>query len=195
MLLLLQNRGKLTTTQLAEELEVAKRTVLRDVEALEEAGLPVVVHRGVRGGIELGFNYRTRLTGLSHDEAEALGVLLAHPLDALEQLGLLEAGRRARSKLLESLPDGVRETALVATERFRFESSRREADPRIAALAEAVRERRQVRLDANSRQPRLIHPTALMAGARGWSVVDAREPKRPIPMREWGDVNISAHRF
>ena len=37
MLLLLQNRGRLTSADLARELEVARRTVLRDVEALGEA--------------------------------------------------------------------------------------------------------------------------------------------------------------
>ena len=83
ILLLLQNRGRLTTATLARELEVNRRTVLRDVDALTEAGLPVIVHRGQRGGIELGFNYRTRLTGLSADEAEALGVLLTRPADEL----------------------------------------------------------------------------------------------------------------
>ena len=97
MLLLLQNRGRLTTRQLASELEVAKRTVLRDVDALTEAGLPVVVLRGARGGIELGFNYRTRLTGLSKDEAEALGVMLGQPLPMLADLGLGDAAIRARA--------------------------------------------------------------------------------------------------
>src|SRR5262245_34197188 len=119
MLLLLQNRGKLTTTQLAAELEVAKRTVIRDVDALTEAGLPVVVHRGARGGIELGFNYRTRLTGLSREEAEALALILTQPTPALDVLGLDAAGRSARSKLLESLPDDTRDIAMKAREQIR----------------------------------------------------------------------------
>ncbi len=75
MLLLLQNRGRMTAQDLSRELEVAPRTILRDVDALTEAGLPVVVQAGYRGGISLGFDYRTRLTGLSTDEAEALGAL------------------------------------------------------------------------------------------------------------------------
>ena len=41
ILLLLQNRGRLTAGQLARELEVDRRTILRDVDALNEAGLPV----------------------------------------------------------------------------------------------------------------------------------------------------------
>ncbi len=54
---------KMTCAALARELEVATRTILRDVDALTEAGLPIIVLQGNRGGIELGFNYRTRLTG------------------------------------------------------------------------------------------------------------------------------------
>jgi predicted DNA-binding transcriptional regulator YafY len=69
ILLLLQNRGRLTAGQLARELEVDRRTVLRDVDALSEAGLPVITFQGQSGGIRLGFDYRTRLTGLDADEA------------------------------------------------------------------------------------------------------------------------------
>ncbi len=56
ILLLLQNRGRHTSAQLAAELEVARRTILRDVDALTEAGLPIIVYQGNQGGIELGFN-------------------------------------------------------------------------------------------------------------------------------------------
>ena len=111
MLLLLQNRGRLTSRQLAEELEVATRTVLRDVDAMTEAGLPIIVHQGNHGGIELGFNYRTRLTGLARDEAEALGLILMGGDDVISILDLNDAAERARNKLIESLPDTPRQHA------------------------------------------------------------------------------------
>jgi predicted DNA-binding transcriptional regulator YafY len=46
ILLLLQNRGRMTAGALAEELEVAHRTVLRDMDALTEAGLPIIAYQG-----------------------------------------------------------------------------------------------------------------------------------------------------
>ena len=196
MLLLLQNRGRMTTTALASELEVAKRTVLRDVDALTGAGLPVVVLRGARGGIELGFNYRTRLTGLAHDEAEALGVMLGVPLPMLVDLGLGEAAMRARAKLLESLPDGVRETALTARGQFRFSTPRTPpSDARVEALATAIRERRKVLIRAYGKSARVVHPIALTFGRSGWALVDGHDPKHAIALSECGDVNISALRF
>lgn len=44
ILLLLQNKGKLTTKALANELEVTERTIHRDMEALSAAGIPVVAN-------------------------------------------------------------------------------------------------------------------------------------------------------
>ncbi len=196
ILLILQNRGRQTSTQLAEELEVVPRTILRDVDAMTEAGLPIIVHQGRAGGIELGFNYRTRLTGLDADEAEALGILLAAPSDVIEGLGISKAAHRARRKLIESFPDTVRGHVTDAQKRFLAEVQRHpEPDARIAALAEAIRGRRIVRLRARSRAPHKIHPMALTAGLQGWTVTDARDPEHPIPMREWGDLNISAMQY
>lgn len=196
MLLLLQNRGKLTTTQLAAELEVARRTILRDVDALTEAGLPVVVHRGARGGIELGFNYRTRLTGLSREESEALALILTQPTPALDVLGLEAAGRSARSKLLESLPDESRETAMRARAQIRFVPQRApRGDERLLALLKAVRQRRRARINVQTKQPRMVHPVALLVGPDGWALIDEQAPDAPIPLTRCGDVNISAHHF
>lgn len=192
MLLVLQNRGRLTAAELARELEVSRRTVLRDVEALGEAGLPVVVTQGRHGGIELGFSYRTRLTGLAADEAEALGVLLGRSAPELVALGLGEAGKRARTKLLESLPDPVRGVARGAAERFRVESPAPGADPRVAALADAVRRRRVVRVRATTAQVRTVHPSGLLLRGTDWWLVDDLDPEHPIPLGECGTVNISA---
>ncbi|MGG5260424.1 helix-turn-helix transcriptional regulator [Phycicoccus avicenniae] len=195
MLLLLQNRGRMTADRLAAELEVSRRTVLRDVEALSAAGLPVLVRPGRGGGIELGFSYRTRLTGLAADEAEALGVLLARPSPELAALGLAAPAARAGAKLLESLPDPSRAIAQRAGAQFRVVPAAPPEDERVPALVDAVRRRRVVRLRARGDAARTVHPVGLVLEEGRWALVDALDPEVPVPLEEWGTVNISARGF
>jgi predicted DNA-binding transcriptional regulator YafY len=186
----------MTSATLAEELEVVPRTILRDVDAMTEAGLPIVVHQGNRGGIELGFNYRTRLTGLAADEAEAMAVILSHPVPALKDLGMKRAADRARSKLIESFPDGVRQKVQAAQSLFQFTAVEPSAvDPRIEAFVKAIRNHQIVRINARSRSPRVLHPIGLTYSENGWAVVDAQHPDSSTRIDECGDLNISAKRF
>lgn len=53
LLLLLERRGRMTAAELAADLEVSERTVLRDIEELSGAGVPVFAVRGPGGGYEL----------------------------------------------------------------------------------------------------------------------------------------------
>ena len=58
---LLQARGRMTAAQLAADLEVSPRTVLRDIEALSAAGIPVYALRGSQGGFQLIDGFRSDL--------------------------------------------------------------------------------------------------------------------------------------
>jgi predicted DNA-binding transcriptional regulator YafY len=97
-LLLLQAHGRLAEREIAERLEVSQRTAHRDMEALCAAGIPLVAHRGVRGGWELEKGWRTRVPGL--DDAELWGLLMAQPASA----GMSAAAARAFDKLVASMP-------------------------------------------------------------------------------------------
>lgn len=189
ILLILQNRGRQTAPRLAEELEVAPRTILRDVDALTEAGLPIIVHRGNQGGIELGFNYRTRLTGLASDEAEALGVLLGRAHTEADALGLSAAAQRAVAKLIESLPDAVRCKVQQARARFPIELQTQDADLRIQAIAEAIRSKRYLTLGMRSKTPIGLKPVTLGFDGKDWWVADDGAAR--IGRKKWGDINIS----
>ena len=194
ILLLLQNRGRLTSVQLADELEVVPRTILRDVDAMTEAGLPVIVHQGNQGGIELGFNYRTRLTGLAQDEAEALGLILSASNPMLSALGLDQAAKQARAKLIESLPDKSRSYCEETMARFKVQSAQKAQDARVSALAKAVKAQTIARIRYASKTEQIIHPIGLELNGSTWSVRDDLS-KTMIPEAEWGRLNMSALRF
>lgn len=194
ILLLLQNRGRQTSVQLAQELEVAPRTILRDVDAMTEAGLPIIVHQGNQGGIELGFNYRTRLTGLTKDEAQALGLVLSASNPMIAALGLEQAARQARAKLIESLPDTSRHHCMAALSRFVLARETPALDPRLRALARAVEARTIVRLRFATKSEQTIHPIGMKLEGDIWYVRDALT-ETWIAEAQWGRLNVSGRCF
>ncbi|MEW1795766.1 helix-turn-helix transcriptional regulator [Streptomyces niveus] len=116
LVLLLRQRGRLSATTLARELEVSTRTVLRDIEALSAAGVPVYAERGRNGGFALLPGFRTELTGLNHDEALAL--LVAGSRRGAQVFGLGSALASAVLKVVDALPESHRDTAAGVAERL-----------------------------------------------------------------------------
>ncbi|PPG94373.1 MULTISPECIES: YafY family protein [unclassified Rathayibacter] len=150
MLLLLQTRQRLTTRELAERLEVSRRTILRDVEALSAAGVPVYAERGRNGGILLLSTARLNASHLDPSELEALSVV---GLDAqlLEKLGLTTVHAAAVRKIdarVAAMP-AARTVARLA-DLIVVDSSAWFVEPKatvdVAELAEALRSRRRIRL-------------------------------------------------
>ena len=119
LVLLLRRRGRLTADTLARELEVSTRTVLRDIEALSAAGVPVYAERGRHGGFALLPGFRTELTGLNHDETLAL--LTAGSARGERIFGLRPALASAIRKVVDALPEGQQATAGEAAQRLLVE--------------------------------------------------------------------------
>ena len=116
LVLLLRQRGRLTANTLARELEVSTRTVLRDIEVLSAAGVPVYAERGRHGGFALLPGFRTELTGLNHDETLAL--LTARSGHGEQVFGLRPALASAIRKVVDALPEGHLASASDAARRF-----------------------------------------------------------------------------
>lgn len=181
ILLMLHTRGQVSAQEIAAELEVSVRTVYRDVEALGAAGIPVYATRGRRGGFRLLEGYRTKLTGLTADEADA--VFLAGLPGAAADLGLGSVIAATQLKLLAALPPELRARAERIRDRFHLDAPgwERGADspPCLAAVADAVwsEHRIDVRYERTGREivERVLEPLGLVLKAGVWYLV-ARPP-------------------
>jgi predicted DNA-binding transcriptional regulator YafY len=180
ILLLLQTRRQLTARELAEELEVSLRTIYRDVEALAAAGVPVYADQGRAGGYRLVDGYRTKLTGLTEQEAAALFMVgMPGPAAAL---GLTEQTTGAELKLLAALAPDQRDRAGRLKNRFHLDLPAwyRDAEdsPHLAAIAEAVLHDRRIKVlyrrwEAPREVERVLDPYGLVLKSGTWYVVAA----------------------
>jgi predicted DNA-binding transcriptional regulator YafY len=203
VLLLLQTRPRMTAGELADELEVSVRTIYRDVEALAEAGVPIYAERGPHGGVRLVDGYRTRLTGLTAEEAEA--VFLSGMPGPAAELGLGTVVTAARLKVMAALPPELRARAGRVAERFHldapgwFQSS--DEVPYLEFLANAVWETRQIRMTyrrSGRVDPveRTVQPLGLVLKGGTWYVVaEAGDSIRTYRVSRILEADLSGERF
>lgn len=181
LLMLLQHRGKLTAAQIAAELEVSERTVLRDIEALSTSGVPVYAERGRAGGFRLLPGFRTDLTGLTLDEARA--VLAAAPGQIASP-----AFSSAMRKVAAALPDSYRSEAAHAAQRILIDPDGflREADvsEHLAALQEAVFTGCRLNIDYSAARGRhglrTVDPVGLVHAAGVWYLLALRSGQERV---------------
>lgn len=203
LLLLLQTRGQMTAQELADALEVSVRTVYRDVESLGAAGVPVYADRGPAGGYRLLEGYRTRLTGLTAPEAEAL-FLAGMPGPAAE-LGLGPVVAAAELKVLAALPDELADRGGRMRQRFHLDAPgwfrQPEPTPHLAALARAVWEDRLVEMRYRRWQiprevTRVVAPLGVVLKAGRWYLVArCEEQLRTYRVGAILDLAVSDERY
>lgn len=181
MLVALQANRRMTAGELAEQFSVSRRTVLRDVDALAAADVPVFAERGRYGGISLLPGAEIDVSRLTNSESEALQ-LVGVDLAKARQLGLEAAARSAAQKLAarkrwrrpgtdaERLPLGE----VVAIDSGGWFVPEEQAD--VAALAQDLRLGRRLRIDyrASGRQKthdRIVDPHGLFSRAGRWYLI------------------------
>lgn len=183
ILLMLQQRQKVTADEVAAELEISPRTARRDLEALGMAGLPVYSVAGRQGGWRLAGGGRTDLSGLTAAEAQALFLVAGPSAATTPEL------KAALRKLVRALPEQFRPaaeqaaTAVVIDERsWSRPAPRRPAPPMLAAVQQAVVEGQQLLMEYTARDrertERIVEPLGLAAKGPSWYLVADTEGGR-----------------
>lgn len=183
--MLLQTHGRLTAAQLADRLAVSARTIYRDVESLHAAGIPLYGEAGHAGGYHLVDGWRTRLTGLTAEEADRL--FLAGLPGPADELGYGDVVAALQLKLHAALPAPLRDRATRLQQRFHLDApgwyADGDASPELARTAEAVwrQHRVEVRYRSwNGEVTRVLEPYGLVLKGGRWYVV-ADQPGRGTP--------------
>ncbi len=182
----------MTATELADEFEVSPRTILRDVEALSEAGVPIFTTQGVGGGIELLDGFRTELTGLADDEAAALFLTGQPAIAALFDRAADAAG--ARRKLLESLTPDRRRLAERLDDLFIHDPGPEQPPGReLARLFGAADRMVEVELHFGDVRHVRARPAGLVLHAGTWWLVCL--DRAPVPLAGLTGTRLTQRRF
>lgn len=185
ILMLLQSHGRLSATALAQALEVSGRTILRDVDQLSAAGVPIWAERGREGGFRLRPGWSTQLTGMTEPEAAAL--LLAGLPGPATELGLGQAALSARLKLVASLPAPLREQAAQVADRLHIDPvdwyRAPDTPTQLRQVAEAVWRSRRIRVRYASWRKtswRELEPLGLVLKAGAWYLAAREAGQRDV---------------
>src|SRR5271156_4043250 len=178
--MLLQAKGRLTSRELSERLEVSQRTVHRDMEALSAAKVPISALRGAQGGWQLERGWRTHVPGL--DEAELRALLMTQPR-ALSDPAMRAASERAFGKLMAALTSKMREQAAAMSERLHLDPTGWHASTEDLSMLPIVQDAvaRDCKLTFDYTRadgqtaPRTVDPLGIVAKGVTWYLV-ARAP-------------------
>lgn len=178
LIVLLQRHGRATAGWLAGQLEVSERTILRDMDALSAAGIPVYTERGPHGGCLLLAGFTTDASGLTAAEAQALFAWTTR--EGTAALGLGPELTGALAKVAASVSgDAVQRAealgAVLLSDRRRWFAAAEEV-PLLPLLREAAESGRRVRLTyrsggASRAGVRTVDPWGLVDQSGAWYLV------------------------
>lgn len=135
----LLQRGRVTSRQMAERFEVSRRTILRDMDALSLAGIPVTSLDGAGGGYQLEESYRLDHRAADRQDVELILVALRALSTAMDDSHLQSAIEKFQPLEKESGAEPLSVDLSVLNESARVQRNLR-------ALRRAIREKSVVRI-------------------------------------------------
>ena len=171
---ILLDRKKMTASMLAEHFEVSTRTILRDIETLSMAGVPVVTDKGKGGGISIMEHFRLDKTTLTKEEKQLIIFALQNIVASgnTEAKGVLS---RLSSLFSEPLPDWVE------VDFSRWGQSKHDNNL-FDILRQAIFQRKQIAFRYASSSGKLSNrkatPLKLIFKGRAWYTVCVEKPDK-----------------
>jgi len=169
-----RERGRpITTARLAEEFEVSRRTIDRDLAALRAAGVPLYAEQGRAGGVVSLDTGSGVVVTLSTAEVTALLIAVA---SGGSDMPFAADAMTATNRLIDGLPDVTREGVEELRQKFRYASTPGSVSSRVRqTVEESVRRGVVVNLtyvdsDGN-RTERGVEPTGFYRAQDGWSLI------------------------
>lgn len=195
ILSILLQKDIVTAARLAEQFEVSRRTINRDVEELCRAGIPIVTRQGAGGGISIMDNYKMDRTVFTTTEMR----------DILAGLRSLDSvnGTNRYGQLMEKLSAGSSDF-MSGDQSLLIDLSSWYKDalaPKIQMIRDAIDYRRKLEFDYFSprgESRRQIEPYYLIFRWSSWYVwgwCQSREDYRLFKLNRMEEVRLSGEEF
>lgn len=157
-----------SAASLAEHFEVSKRTIERDLSALQQAGVPIYATPGRRGGYTLDTQHTLPPLNLSAAEVAAVASALA----VESATPFTHAGRSALQKILAVLREVDAESSRELASRVRLFDRGQENNAPLVAVEQAIVERRVVEIEYGDKRSaitkRTVEPVAVLGVKPHW---------------------------
>jgi predicted DNA-binding transcriptional regulator YafY len=161
-----------TARQMAGRFEVSVRTIERDLDALQQAGVPIYATPGPGGGYAIDKDHTLPPVNFTSEEATALAIAIARPRAS----PLAEALRSALRKVVAAMPASEAEAARQLVGRVHLLPDADDPPlPTSRVIEQAVVTSRVVEIDYEDRHGdstrRLVEPMALVGSRQEWYLV------------------------
>lgn len=164
----LLNQTRISAAALAEQYEVSLRTIYRDMETINQAGIPIVSFPGADGGYEIMPNYRVDKQFLSLEDFLSISTALRGVQSVLDNQSITSL----IDKFGALKSDSTQQTDSISMD-LNLTPSNKEKD-KITPLHQAVRETRIVQFEymdiGGNETTRIIEPMGLYLRRYIWYV-------------------------
>lgn len=202
ILVLLLRRERVQAKELAEMFEVSVRTILRDVEAINLAGIPIVTYQGTNGGIGIAEGYRLDRSLLTEDDMSAIISTLSGIAGAVPD----SRHRVLMEKLRNTLPPSQLEILDAKVKQFIIDLSPWGAGDMLkdsaAVIRKAIENHREIEFgyidSAGTRTSRRVEPYSLVLKGQRWYLYawcHAREDFRLFKLSRMKDLQVTCSSF